>query len=68
MAATVIALDRFLTRQGADRVAETTLLELVQAIAEVTEDEVEIVATVLHLLRSGQIRLNGSFRGQRLQD
>lgn len=41
----------------------TTLLDLVRAIGEVTDDEREIVATVLHLLHSGRVRLCGNFRG-----
>lgn len=41
-----------------------TLLELVEAIADVTDDEREIVATVLHLLASGQVRLCGNFRDE----
>ncbi len=40
----------------------TTLLELVRSISQVTDDEREIVATVLHLLRSGRVRLIGNFR------
>lgn len=40
-----------------------TLLELVQAIADVTDDDREIVATVLYLLRSRRVRLIGNFRG-----
>ena len=44
-------------------VRSLTLLELVQAIASVTDDEREIVATVAHLLRSGRVRLCGNFRG-----
>ena len=47
---------------------ETTLLELVRAISEVTEDDREVVATVRHLLRSGRVILCGSFRGERLPD
>ena len=43
-----------------------TLLDLVQAVAEATEDDGEVVATVLYLLRSGSVRLVGSFRGERL--
>jgi len=42
---------------------DVTLLELVCAVSEVTDDEREIVATVLSLLRSRQVRLCGSFRG-----
>ncbi len=40
-----------------------TLLDLVRAVGEVTDDDREIVATVLHMLRSGRVRLSGSFRG-----
>jgi len=46
----------------------TTLLELVRAISEVTEDEREIVATVLHMLETGQARLCGNFRGSSVED
>ncbi len=40
----------------------TTLLELVRAVGETTDDDAEVVATVRHLLSSGQVRLCGSFR------
>ena len=43
-----------------------TLLDLVRAVAEATEDDGEVVATVLYLLRTGSVRLVGSFRGERL--
>jgi hypothetical protein len=46
----------------------TTLLELVRAISEVTEDEGEVVATVLHMIASGQARLCGNFRGSGVED
>jgi hypothetical protein len=46
----------------------TTLLELVRAISEVTEDEREVVATVLHMLETGQARLCGNFRGSSVED
>jgi hypothetical protein len=39
-----------------------TLLEVVRAVGEVTDDDREVVATVLHLLATGQIRLCGNFR------
>jgi hypothetical protein len=45
---------------------DCTLLDLVRAVAEATEDDGEVVATVLHLLRSGSVRLVGSLRGERL--
>ncbi len=41
---------------------ETTLLELVQAVSEVSESDREVVATVRSLLRSGRVRLTGTFR------
>jgi hypothetical protein len=46
--------------------AEATLLDLVRAVADETEDDGEVVATVLHLVRTGRVRLVGSFRGVRL--
>ena len=42
--------------------AELTLLELVQVICDETRDDQEVVATVRHLLSSGQVRLCGNFR------
>jgi len=45
-------------------VRSVTLLELVTAVSETTADEREIVAAVLHMLRSGQVRLSGNFRGE----
>jgi hypothetical protein len=45
-----------------------TLLEVVRAIGEVTEDDHEVVATVLHLLATNQIRLCGNFRGSDVSD
>jgi hypothetical protein len=44
---------------------DATLLDLVRAVSEQTSDDREVVATVLHLLRSGRVRLVGNFRGQR---
>jgi len=41
-----------------------TLLELVTAVGDVTDDEREIVATVLYMLRSGSVRLTGNFCGE----
>ena len=46
----------------------TTLLELVSAICETTEDDKEVVNTVLHLLETGRVRLRGNFRGARVDD
>jgi hypothetical protein len=51
-------------RRGRAGSSEYTLLELVEAIADVTDDDREIVATVIHLLASGQVRLCGNFRDE----
>jgi hypothetical protein len=40
-----------------------TLLELVESVCDVTDDDDEVIATVLAMLRSGQVRLCGNFRG-----
>jgi hypothetical protein len=40
----------------------TTLLELVCVLGKITNDDQEVVATVLHMLESGSVRLTGNFR------
>ena len=40
-----------------------TLLELVQAVLESTDDDREAVAVVLDMLDSGRVQLGGNFRG-----
>lgn len=57
-----------LARDEAAEAVETTLLELVQTVGELTEDDREVVQTVVELLRSGRVRLVGNFRGQRLAE
>ncbi len=42
--------------------SEVTLLEVVQAICDETNDDREVVETVRHLLSSGRVRLCGNFR------
>jgi len=37
---------------------ELTLLEVIQAVSEVAENDLEIMATVVHLISSGQVRLH----------
>ena len=51
------------TRPVRSEPIHVTLLELVEAVSDVTDSDVEIVATVLHMLESGRVRLNGNFRG-----
>ena len=45
-----------------------TLLELVTALCESTDDDQEVVGTVLHLLETGRVRLSGNFRGHPIDD
>jgi hypothetical protein len=42
-----------------------TLLDLVAAVSESAASEAEVVATVVHLVNSGIVRLCGNFRGAR---
>ncbi len=58
--------ERTLPEASGDAVVETTLLELVTTLGELTEDDREVVATVVELLRSGRVRLIGNFRGQKI--
>ena len=44
-----------------DEPQHLTLLELVEAVSEVTDDEQEVVATVLHMLEAGSVKLAGNF-------
>jgi len=43
--------------------AESTLLDLVTAVSEYATTESEVVATIVHLVNSGRVRLCGNFRG-----
>jgi hypothetical protein len=45
---------------------QVTLLELVAAVADSADDDREVVATVLHMLRSGSVMLCGNFRNESL--
>ena len=45
---------------------ECTLLELVRAVTEVSASEIEVLATIQHLLRSGRVRLIGALRDEPL--
>jgi hypothetical protein len=39
-----------------------TLLDLIEAVSDVSETEQETLATVMYMLNSGRVRLSGSFR------
>ena len=43
----------------------TTLLELVNAICEHTRTDAEVIATIVHMVNSGRVRLCGTFKGAR---
>ena len=47
--------------------AQLTLLDLIEAVAEVTDSEAEQVSVVAHLVNSGRVRLIGNFRGSQLR-
>ena len=40
-----------------------TLSDLVTAVSDCAQSENEVVATVIHMINSGQVRLSGSFSG-----
>lgn len=40
-----------------------TLSELVTAVSDCAQSENEVVATVVHMICSGQVRLRGDFTG-----
>ena len=46
--------------------SQLTLLDLIEAVAEVTDSEAEVVTVVRHLVNSGRVRLIGNFRGARI--
>src|SRR5262245_6336776 len=66
MRAAAASLDR--EQAPADEARVTTLLALVRAVGEVTRDDREVVATILHMLRSGEVRLCGNFRNTPIED
>jgi hypothetical protein len=43
-----------------------TLSELVNAVSDCAQSENEVVATVIHMINSGQVQLRGSFSGARV--
>ncbi len=45
-----------------------TLLEVVRAVGDITSNDHEVVATVLHLLVTGKIKLRGNFRDSSASD
>ena len=47
--------------------SQLMLLDLIEAVAEVTDSEAEQVSVVAHLVNSGRVRLSGTFRGSQLR-
>ena len=45
---------------------ECTLLDLVQSVVSFAESDEEVVATVVHLVNSGRVRLCGTFAGAKI--
>ncbi len=44
-----------------------TLLDLVNAVSAHARSDTEVVATIVHLVNSGAVRLGGNFRGARFE-
>ena len=44
---------------------DMTLLELVNAVADYARSDAEVIATVVHMVNSGAVRLRGTFKGAR---
>lgn len=40
---------------------EVSLAQLVEAVAEFSDSEREVVATVMHMLRTGRVKLRGAY-------
>jgi hypothetical protein len=44
-----------------------TLLDLVNAVSRYARSEAEVIATIVHLVNSGRVRLCGNFKGARFR-
>ena len=51
------------SEEDMDAQSQLTLLDLIEAVAEVIDSEAELVSVVQHLVNSGRVRLIGNFRG-----
>ena len=62
------ALATRLDESSEDRISvQTTLLDLVRAVSEITEDDAEVVSTIIHMLRSGRVELCGTFKNEPIE-
>lgn len=50
------------TRVHSSGYEEPTLLSLIEAVSEVTDDDQEVIATVAHMIGSGRVRFHGHFQ------
>jgi hypothetical protein len=51
---------------AAAKVQQTTLYELVETVSEYARNDAEVLATIVHLVNSGQVRLIGRLRNARI--
>jgi hypothetical protein len=52
-------------KEGARMAQNVTLLDLVTVVSEFAPSENEVIATVVHMVNSGLVRLCGTFAGAR---
>jgi len=52
-------------KEGPTMTQNMTLLDLVDAVSDQTQNETETIATVVYLVNSGRVRLCGNFKGAR---
>jgi hypothetical protein len=45
----------------------TTLLDLVDAVAEYASSDAELIATVVYMVNGGHVQLCGTFKGSRFE-
>jgi hypothetical protein len=56
-----------ITTEARQQPESLTLLELVRAVSESTNDDRLVIATVRHMLRSGRVKLRGCFRDEPIE-
>src|SRR5437762_12713904 len=54
------------TAEGTAMAPNITLLDLVNAVAELARSEGEVIATIVCMVNQGRLRLCGTFRGGRI--
>src|SRR5690242_11313953 len=53
------------TAEGTAMARNITLLDIVNAVAEYSRSEAELIATVVYMVNEGHVRLCGTFKGSR---